>query len=383
MSREHVAALFGPAAEADAELNEALRDSVRAFARRTQAQAGGDAGERRARELAEIAQAGWFGLIASEAHGGAALPVAALVALYEALGRWGVTANYATLGVLGLIALELCEARPVGEELIAQLVDGSARPVLCWQQVSGADERDIVFAPAVLTGEAVSVSLRSAFVEFADLATHFLFPVELHGRAGLLVVGTGAPGLHLDFRPSLSGGPIATVSFEGAVSDSGFLPLAARGELTQAFVLARIAAAAHLTGLVENMLELTADYTAQRVQFGKPIAANQAVQHRLVDMWGQKELARVVAARAGAACSDGVAQAELAACAAKARAAAAAQMVTTGAFQLHGAIGYTGEYVLGDLARACLGLVPWLGGPTAMRRRFVELERQANQGSHR
>jgi len=100
------------------------------------------------------------------------------------------------------------------------------------------------------------------------------------------------------------------------------------------------------------------------------------VQHRLVDMWGQKELARVAVQRASEACSVDVGEAELAALAAKARAGSAAEFVSKGAFQLHGAIGYTGEYELGDLARASLSLVPWLGSPNAARRRFVDLDRQ-------
>jgi len=135
-----------------------------------------------------------------------------------------------------------------------------------------------------------------------------------------------------------------------------------------------------LTGLMEKMIELTADYTTQRVQFGKPLASNQAVQHRLADMWGQKELAKVTVARAGKACASGIAEAELAALAAKASAGSAAEFVTKWAFQLHGAIGYTGEYALGGLAAACLSLSPWLGAPRAMRRRFVDVERSAADG---
>jgi len=105
------------------------------------------------------------------------------------------------------------------------------------------------------------------------------------------------------------------------------------------------------------------------------LASNQVVQHRLADMWGQKELARVSVARAGLVCGSGITEAEQAAFAAKAISGSAAEFVTKWAFQLHGAIGYTGEYSLGGLAAACLSFMPWLGAPRAMRRRFLEIER--------
>jgi len=124
------------------------------------------------------------------------------------------------------------------------------------------------------------------------------------------------------------------------------------------------------------MLDLTVEYLKQRVQFGKPIAANQVVQHRLVDMWGQIELSRAAVAHAGGSCAAGIAQAEIASLAAKARAGVAAEYAAKWAFQLHGAIGYTSEYELGGLARGALSLNLWLGSATKMRRTLVELERK-------
>jgi len=376
MSAHVINSLFGSGAEPDADLIEAVRDSVRAFARKRDSQALGKQRQQTDEEWNEVAEAGWLGLLAAEERGGAALPVPVLAALYEALGRCGVTSNYAAIGVLALVALECCEPAPLRDQLVEQLVLGAARPVLCWQTANQEDERAMLFASASLSQHLVSTADRRDFVEFADVATHFCFPSRCEGQFGLVVVEQGAPGLAVSLQPGLTSGPMGTVTFEGAVSQSNFLPMASRDALNPAFLLARIAAAAQLAGLSERMLELTSDYVVQRVQFGKPIGANQVVQHRLVDMWGQKELARAAVDRASHACSAGMTTAEPAALAAKARAATAAEVVTRGAFQLHGAIGYTGEYALGDLAKACLSLIPWLGAAGAARRRFVQLEQQ-------
>jgi len=369
--------VFGAGPKADPELIDALRDSVDAFARKRSARAGGDdAAARATEEWTEIAEAGWLGLLASEEHGGAGLPAPVLVGLYRALGRNGITRNYSAVAVLSLAALECCAGGALRDRLIADLVAGSARPVLCWQTGTADDDRNLSFAPVRAAGDDLAVSAKREFIEFADMATHFCLPAELDGKPGLLVVEAGADGLAVESRRALAGGSIATATFDIKASAGSFISMSDRRALAPAFLLTRIAAAAQLTGLCEKMIELTSDYTAQRVQFGKPIASNQVVQHRLVDMWGQKELARVAVQRASEACSVDVGEAELAALAAKARAGSAAEFVSKGAFQLHGAIGYTGEYELGDLARASLSLVPWLGSPNAARRRFVDLDRQ-------
>ena len=372
--------VFGSGPEVDPELIDALRDSVDAFARKRSARAGGNTAARATEEWAEIAEAGWLGLLASEEHGGAGLPAPVLVGLYQALGRNGITSNYAAVAVLSLVALECCEAGALRDGLIADLATGSARPVLCWQTGTADDDRNLTFAPVKAMGDDLTVSATREFIEFADMATHFCLPVELGGKPGLLVVDAGADGLAVEFHRALAGGSIATVTFDTKAPTGSFIPMSDRRSLAPAFLLTRIAAAAQLTGLCEKMIELTSGYTAQRMQFSKPIASNQVVQHRLVDMWGQKELARVAVLRAGEACSVDVKEAELAALAAKARAGAAAAFVSKGAFQLHGAIGYTGEYELGNLARASLALIPWLGSPSVARRCFVDLDRKRTGG---
>jgi len=378
MASAAITRLFANTAELDPELIEAVRDSVRAFARKRTPEP--SAAAAREREWGQVAEAGWFGLLASEERGGAELPASILVTLYEALGRWGVADNYAAIGVLALVALECCDEGSIRNGLIENLVLGAARPVLCWQTRNADDERNIAFTPAEVAQGEIRIVLRREYVEFADTATDFCFPVESEGRPGLLVISRSLTGLEIEQLSQLSGVPLGTVTFEGTLPASAFLPLSDHAALRPAFLLARIALAAQLTGLMKRMIELTSEYTAQRVQFGKPLASNQVVQHRLADMWGQKELAKASVVRAGTACAAGVTEADLAALAAKAIAGSAAEFVTKWAFQLHGAIGYTGEYALGGLAAACLSFSPWLGSPRAMRRRFVETERAAETG---
>ena len=49
-----------------------------------------------------------------------------------------------------------------------------------------------------------------------------------------------------------------------------------------------------MVGGMNAALNMTVDYITERVQFGKPIAYNQAIQHRLADMTTELEAARLM-----------------------------------------------------------------------------------------
>ncbi|MEV5477958.1 acyl-CoA dehydrogenase family protein [Streptomyces sp. NPDC003328] len=108
----------------------------------------------------------------------------------------------------------------------------------------------------------------------------------------------------------------------------------------RALAWARLATAAQSLGVGLSLLTRTVAYVGQRVQFGVPIGAFQAVKHRLADTKIALEFARPLVF--GAALT--MAPADVAA--AKVAAGEAAYAAARTALQLHGAIGYTAEYDL-------------------------------------
>nr|WGD61802.1 acyl-CoA dehydrogenase family protein [Bacillus subtilis] len=54
----------------------------------------------------------------------------------------------------------------------------------------------------------------------------------------------------------------------------------------------RIGIAAQALGIAEAALEHAVDYAKRRVQFGRPIAANQGISFKLADMATRAEAAR-------------------------------------------------------------------------------------------
>ncbi len=105
---------------------------------------------------------------------------------------------------------------------------------------------------------------------------------------------------------------------------------------------------AGLAGAIEQVLAITTAYANERVQFGKPIGRQQAIQHALAQLAGEAAAARAAATMAAAAVTgSGVAILPIAA--AKARIGEAAGKVAAIAHQVHGAIGFTREHRLHDL----------------------------------
>jgi butyryl-CoA dehydrogenase len=105
----------------------------------------------------------------------------------------------------------------------------------------------------------------------------------------------------------------------------------------------RIGIAAQAVGLAQGALEAAITYAKQRVQFGKPISANQGIQWMLADMATRTEAARQLTRHAALA-KDTKDRYSLEAAMAKVFAAEAAMWVTTKAVQVHGGIGYTRSY---------------------------------------
>jgi acyl-CoA dehydrogenase len=143
----------------------------------------------------------------------------------------------------------------------------------------------------------------------------------------------------------LAGQPLNRVTFvdvpvESAVSPHGPESLLLRGALLRA---------AQIAGAVEAASDLTQRFTAQREQFGRPVATFQAVQQHLVTLAQAAAMTTLTVERAGFAAEQGAASFEI--CAAKLIANENAGLAVSAAHQAHGAIGMTREYRLQQFTR--------------------------------
>ncbi len=191
---------------------------------------------------------------------------------------------------------------------------------------------------------------RARHVPYARIAQHIAVLAYQSGTPAVALVPTAS--LAIGQGKSLAGEPCDTVSFDGAAAiaagpASGLDPLG----LVQLGAAAR---AQQMAGALEHILDLSVQWALDRVQFGRPIAKFQAIQHNLAMLAG--EVAAAGAAADGAAeaiATHGVGTAEAAAqvAIAKLRVGDAAGSGAAIAHQAHGAMGFTYEHSLHQSTR--------------------------------
>ena len=132
----------------------------------------------------------------------------------------------------------------------------------------------------------------------------------------------------------------AEVDLVLTAADAAPLPMSLGGMRGLGALIRSLATA----GAMETILSMTVEYANDRVQFGRPIAKFQTIQHYLASMAGETAASRAAAEMA--ADSYDTPAFALTVAAAKSRSGEAAETVGALAHQVHGAIGYTHEHAL-------------------------------------
>lgn len=256
-------------------------------------------------------QVGVAALVVPEEFGGAGGELADAAAVLEELGRGLVPTP-----LLGTTLAEL-----------AMLAADSPDPEAVEQLAAGSAVGTVVFDPGyVLNGDVAEVVLAvedGRIERWADVSAESAATMDPTRRLARM-------------RP----GRKTTIG-----TDPGIINAAA------------ILLAAEQIGAADRCLDLTVEYTKQRVQFGRPIGSFQALKHRMADLYVAVESARAVV-------GDAVAN-PTAVSAALARLAASEAFSTVAgeAIQLHGGIAITWEHDMHLYFKRAHGSANLLGGP--------------------
>jgi alkylation response protein AidB-like acyl-CoA dehydrogenase len=330
----------------------------------------------------KFADLGWLALPIDEAYGGLGGGAIETGILMEAFGRGLVSEPYLSTVVIGAALIAECGSEEQKQALLPKVADGSLR--LAFAHSERAARYDLAEVNTVarrapdgwrLDGHKIAVLDGSAaddIIVSARLADDDGAP----GRLCLFLVPSGAKGLGLRDYSRLGGGRACNLDLAG-------VPLAADAQLGDgSYALSKIesvvdralaALSAEAVGIMQIMLDMTLDYTKIRQQFGRPLAANQVIRHRLADMAMQCDEARSMALRAALmADAEPVARGR-AASGAKAKIGKCARFVAEQAVQLHGAMGVTEELDIGSYFKRLLAFDTLFGGSAHHYRRHAAL----------
>jgi alkylation response protein AidB-like acyl-CoA dehydrogenase len=194
------------------------------------------------------------------------------------------------------------------------------------------------------------LSGRARHIPFARNARHIVVLAYEAGIPSVALVATD--GLAISQGTSLAGEPRDTVLFDGATAVAvGPAPALDLLDLVQIGAVAR---AQQMAGALEHILDQSVQFSLDRVQFGRPIAKFQAVQHNLAALAGEVAAAGAAAdAAAEAIATHGLGSDLVAAevAIAKLRVGEAAGTGAAIAHQVHGAMGFTYEHSLHHATR--------------------------------
>ncbi|WP_144108263.1 acyl-CoA dehydrogenase family protein [Paraburkholderia sp. BCC1886] len=225
------------------------------------------------RNLAEL---GWLGLTLPEDDGGVGADYRVAFELLRVAGR---DARPESLD-LHLLLAPLRLSWAAGEErsrIAAALSDGSMR--LALSDLAVGDDAVRVDADGRLQGSAGTVL-------GAGYATHLLVPVvEQNGGSRLAEIElASAAGIERVNARLVDGRSTALFRLTQTTALL-FDKLPGAGHVMSARNRVAAALIADSAGVLEAAFELTLDYLKQRVQFGKPLAAQQAVQHKMAEIF--------------------------------------------------------------------------------------------------
>jgi len=294
----------------------------------------------------EIIEMGWLGVAASEEAGGIGGDVMTAAVLAQEAGR-GVLPGPFQSSLVAAIALDRSGDPELSGELLPQLIGGKTRVTLAVEEPGGLYGPDAVVAEAVSGEGGWLLSGSKILVPDANEAAALLVAARTPEGLGLLHVPADAQGVTINRMHRMDAQSCAEVVLEDVkVGAEALLGGADRAEalLREVYEIWTVLMAADLLGSAEASLELTKQYAGERVQFGKPIGAFQAVSHRLSNTLVDLEIGRSLLYGACLALDEKRDNAAALVSAAKAWTSDAAVSAAETAMQIHGGVGFTWEY---------------------------------------
>ncbi len=351
----------------------AIRDSVAAICRRfgDDYWAGCEREERFPREFHQaMAEGGWLGITMPERHGGAGLGVTeAAIAMHTIACHGGAMAAASSIHInmFGPHAMVVHGSPEQQTRWIPPLIKGEDQ--VCFgvtEPDAGLDTTNITtFATKVAGG--YRVTGRKMWTSTAQVANKILILVRTASKSasakstdGMTLLYTDLDRTKVEVRRIPKHGR-AAVDSNAVFIDDLFVPDEDRiGDEGRGFHYLldslnpeRILIAVEAIGIGQDAVQRAAQYARERVVFGRPIGANQAIQHPLAECWLNLEAALLMASRAADLYDAGQP------CAAEANGAKllggrAGYQACLQAVLTHGGMGYAKEFHVERLLREVL-----------------------------
>jgi len=234
------------------------------------------------------------------------------------------------------------------KEILARISTGEAIATLAVTEPSASYEPSAIAVTAKAEGDGYVISGTKLFVDNAHIADYIIVAARTKDGGKpeegitLFVVDGKAAGITTTLLKTISGSKQCEVIFDKVkVPKAGVLGDVDKGWAAVEKVIekAAVAKCAEMVGGAQAALDMSVAYAKERVQFGKPIGAFQAIQHHCANMLIDVDSSRFLTYQAAWKVSEGM-EAVMEVSMAKAWVNEAYRRVTQLGHQIHGGIGF-------------------------------------------
>jgi acyl-CoA dehydrogenase len=313
--------------------------------------------------LNKMAELGLMGITAPEKYGGSEMDFTSYIIAIHELSKVSATIGvilsvHTSVGTNPILYFGNEEQK---QKYIPKLASGEYLGAFCLTEPSAGSDAKSLKSKAEKRGDHYVLNGSKVFITNGGEAdTYIVFAVTdpSKGSRGVsaFIVEKDMPGLIIgkdEHKMGLNGSRTVQLTFEDMKVPAENL----LGQEGEGFKIAmanldvgRIGIAAQALGIAEGAFEHATAYAKERVQFGKPISAQQGIGFKLADMATAVEGSKLLVYRAADLRSQGISCGKEASMA-KLFASKTAVEVTTEAIQVYGGYGYTKEYPVERLFR--------------------------------
>ncbi|MBM7609001.1 alkylation response protein AidB-like acyl-CoA dehydrogenase [Lysinibacillus composti] len=341
------------------EEHEQLREMIRDFALNEVAPTAAERDEEARFDRAiwdKMAELGLTGIPWPEEYGGAGFDFLAYAIAVEELSRVCASTGVTLSAHTSLAGWPLYKfgSEEQKQKYLRPMAEGKKIGAYCLTEAGSGSDAGGMKTTAKLDGDEYVLNGSKIFITNGGVADIYIVfaatnPEEKHKGTSAFIVESSYPGFSVGKKEDKLGirsSPTTEIVFDNCrVPKENLLGVEGQGFKIAMQTLdgGRNGIAAQAVGIAQGALDAAIDYSKERVQFGKPIVANQGISFKLADMATGIEASRLLTYQAAWLESNDLPYGKASAMA-KLLAGDTAMSVTTEAVQIFGGYGYTKDY---------------------------------------
>ena len=238
-----------------------------------------------------FAEQGWLSMPFSEQSGGLGFGPIELSILFEEFGKALVIEPYLSTVVLSGTLLDKSTFSEKND-LIEKICTGSIHISLAYAEVDNG--YDYLNPSTTLDSKFVLNGTKTLVLNGSN-AEKIIVTCTNDDTLNIVVLDANTPGVSINSFSTVDGQSCSEISFENVKLDKSNIIASgndAENLLKETINLATLCICAEAVGCMESCYHKTLEYTKGREQFGQPISGFQVLQHRMVDMFIESELAK-------------------------------------------------------------------------------------------